>query len=319
MKMVRIGIFDEEESYAGKLSAYLNRIGKGKWNAIAFTDEKVMERYVEKRHLHILVGTDMEVLKNLKKRQEDTSYIIWLQEKEENGAALRDHNTDILSVCRYTSAKVIGKTIGEAVDRILTDTECAKPMVAIYSPVGRCGKTSLALHIVQNESFGKWLYIGMEDYSFLERKMEDIESRGIELNNFLYYVKERNQEKLHILLNSEQRIIPSAFSPFDTKQIDETDIKWLFAILQQMEMYSGILFDIGTGVLQKLEWFKLFDYILVPFLPEEKAVQKRKNFEDLIEAYNLEELKEKIGFLNMDDEMAVAERIEEIGRKKWAG
>lgn len=295
MKVIRIGIFDEEESYAGKMSAYLNRMGQGKWNAIAFTNKEVMERYVEKKNLHILVGTDMEVLKNLKRKQENT-YIIWLREKEEKGMAFREHNADTMSVCRYTSAKTIGKIIGEAAGRILTDTENTKPMVAIYSPIGRCGKTSLALRIVQNENFGKWLYIGMEDYSFWESQTEDTGLNSIQSDNFLYYVKERNQEKLHVLLNSEQTIIPSAFSPFDTKQINETDIKWLFSILHQMEMYSGVLFDIGTGVLQNLEWLKIFDYILVPFLPEEKAMQKRKNFEDLIEAYSLEDLKEKWDF-----------------------
>ena len=42
MKNVRIGIFDEEEAYAGKLSAYLNRMGNGSWNVAAFTDKKSM-------------------------------------------------------------------------------------------------------------------------------------------------------------------------------------------------------------------------------------------------------------------------------------
>lgn len=318
MKTIRIGIFDEEESYAGKMSAYLNRMGTGRWNAIAFTDREALKKYLEKRHLHILVGTDIELLKDLKREQKDIS-VIWLREKEADGIGLRNHNSDIPSICRYTGAKRIGKTIGETASKILTEIQSIKPMVAIYSPVGRCGKTSLALRIVGNEGFGKWLYIGMEDYSSLERRAEDIKPDSIRVDDFLYYVKERNQEKLHILLNSEQRILPSAFSPFDTKQINETDIKWLFAILQHIELYSGVLFDIGTGVLQNPEWLTLFDYILVPFLLEEKAQVKKKNFQDLIEAYSLEELKEKMRFLDMNDKVAVDEKIEEIGHKRWVG
>lgn len=315
MRTIRIGIFDEEESYAGKMSAYLNRMGKGKWNAVAFTDEEAMEKYVEKRHLHILAGTDIEVLRNQKKRHKDT-HIIWLREKE---IPLKDNNTDIVSVCRYAGAKTIGETIGETAARLLTDTKSQKPLVAVYSPIGRCGKTALALHIVRNERFGKWLYIGMEDYGFLEGKADSTGLDHISSDNFLYYVKERNQEKLHFLFNSEQRIIPSAFSPFDTKQINEADLKWLFAILQQMEMYSGIIFDIGTGILQNLEWLVLFDYILVPFLPEEGSMGKMEHFKDLVAAHDLEGLREKMEFLNMGDKSGVEEKIEEIGLRRWSG
>lgn len=319
MKTVRIGIFDEEEYYAGKLSVYLNRMGKGRWNVVAFTDKKAIEEYAAKRNLDILAGTDREVLKSLKQKHNNI-YIIWLREKlEKNRAYLEGSKTDISSICRYTSAKEVGKTIGDAALKILTCTESIKPMVAVYSPVGRCGKTSFALSIVRNENFGKWLYIGMEDYSFLGTEVEEISLENRELDSFLYFVKERNQEKIHVLLNSGQSVIPSAFSPFDTKQINKEDIQWLFAVLQQIEMYSGVLFDIGTGILQNPEWLSMFDYILVPFLPEEKSMGKRKQFEQLIDAYGLEEIKEKIGFLNMENKMEVAGKMEEIGMRKWSG
>lgn len=315
MKNVRIGIFDEEEAYAGKLSAYLNRMGNGSWNVAAFTDKKAMEEYASRKKPDILAGTDMELLKKLK-GQQNSIYIIWLKEKEEeNRIHSSQDNMGITSICRYNSAKIIGKIIGEAAAKILTSKDTKKPVVAIYSPVGRCGKTSLALNIVKNENFGKWLYIGMEDYSYLrEGRME-----STDLDSFLYFVKERNQEKIHFLLQGGQGIIPSAFSPFDTKQINETDIKWLIDVLQQMEMCSGILFDMGTGVLQELGWLSFFDYILVPFLSEEASMGKRRQFEKLVDAYELEEVKEKMRFLNMEDEREVSEKIQEIGLKRWAG
>lgn len=318
MRTVKVGIFDEEEAYAGKLSAYLNRMGNGSWSVVAFTDRNAMAEYTEKRALDILAGTDKEVLKRIKKKHNDT-YIIWLREKEEiNRVNSENSNGDIYSICRYTSARTIGKVIGEAASRILTRTESIKPTVAIYSPVGRCGKTTFALRIVQNERFGKWLYIGMEDYGFLGR-IGNVELENTDLDSFLYFVKERNQERVHFLLQSGQGIIPSAFSPFDTKQIDDTDIKWLLSILQQIELCSGIIFDIGTGVLQNPEWLALFDYVLVPFLPEEKAVGKRMQFEKLVDAYGLEALKEKMEFLNMKDIREVEARMEEIGLKRWSG
>lgn len=312
MKTIRIGIFDEEESYAGKMSAYLNRIGKGNWNVIAFTDEKAIEQYAQKRNLYILAGTDIDILKKYKEYHKDT-YLIWLREKE----SLSKDN-DIVSVCRYTGAGAIGKIIEETAARLLADTKSKNPMVAVYSPVGRCGKTAFALYIVQNERFGKWLYIGMEDYGFSEDKTDSTGLDHISPDNFLYYVKERNREKLYILFQSNQRIIPSAFSPFDTKQINEADLKWLFSVLQQMEMYSGIIFDIGTGILQNLEWLALFDYILVPFLPEESSIGKRRHFENLVVAHGLEGIQEKMEFLNMADKSAVKNKVEEIGLRRWS-
>lgn len=317
MKTIRIGIFDEEEAYVGKLSAYLNRMGNGKWNVAAFTDKRAMEEYTNRKNPDILAGTDMELLMKLKE-QHDTGYIIWLKEKEEENRIYSNRdNLKIISVCRYNSAKIIARIVEEIVSGILTGKDTKKPVVAIYSPVGRCGKTSLALDIVKNERFGKWLYIGMEDYSYLREGRA--ENEGTDLDSFLYFVKERNQEKIHYLLQGGQGIIPSAFSPFDAKQINETDIKWLLDVLQQMEMYSGILFDVGTGVLRELEWLSLFDYILVPFLSEESSMGKKRQFEKLIDAYELEEVKEKIRFLNMKSEREVRDKIEEIGLRRWTG
>lgn len=315
MKTVRIGIFDEEEAYAGKLSAYLNRMGNGSWNVAAFTDKKAMEEYTNRKKVDILAGTDRELLKKLK-GQNNSIQIIWLKEKEEENRRYSGReNTEILSVCRYNSAKMIGKIIGETAAKILTSKDTKRPVVAIYSPVGRCGKTSFALNIAKNENFGKWLYIGMEDYSYLR------EGRGenVDLDSFLYFVKERNQEKIHFLLQGGQGMIPSAFSPFDAKQINETDIKWLIDVLQQMEMCSGILFDMGTGILQELGWLSLFDYILVPFLSGEESMGKRQHFEQLVDAYELEDVKEKMRFLNMENKKEVSAKMEEIGLMRWTG
>lgn len=316
MVTVRIGVFDKEASYAGKLSVYLNRMGKGSWSAAAFTDKEVMERCIKKGKLDILAGTDREVLKSFRDRHKEL-YIVWLREGE--GETFGGSDANVFSVCRYTSAGAIGKTIGEAAARLLTGTDEKKSMVAVYSPIGRCGKTTMALNIVRNENFGKWLYIGMEDYGFLETEEKEDWLQYPEPDNFLYFVKERNQEKLYALLSSGRDIIPSAFSPFDTKQVDEADIKWLFTLLQQIEMYSGVLFDIGTGILQQPEWLAMFDHVVVPFLPERVSMGKKTRFEQLIDAYNLEELKEKMTFLNMGNKEEVVKTMEVIGKKAWPG
>ena len=43
MRVLKIGILDDEREYVESLSAYLSRFGKGRWMTAAFTDHEVLK------------------------------------------------------------------------------------------------------------------------------------------------------------------------------------------------------------------------------------------------------------------------------------
>lgn len=303
--MISIGLLDNEEDYVRKLAAYLNRQGRGKWNIVAFTNGEILDSYMKKRRLDILAGTNERVLTELQ-REHGELVILWLRD-EEQPFGRKEGNC--FFVCRYQGAGVIEEGMRKIISQMDIHTRHTKRIVAMYSPVGRCGKTELALEIARDERYGKWLYIGMEDYSFFGDDYREEEKRT---ESFLYYIKEREKAKLLSLIEGSSGIIPSAFSPFDTRRMEKEDFKWFIEIFREYYGYNGILFDFGTGVIQDFETFLLFDFLLVPYLTEEKSIAKKEKLERLLEAYGLEEIKKGIKFLNMQKKEDVREKLDKL-------
>ena len=304
MHIIKIGILDEEQEYAKMLSAYLGRFGRGKWSVAAFTDRQVLGAYLEKGQLDIIAGTNREELKLLQNIHNHLFYL-WLSDRPEPDR----REMGFYETYRYQSAEVIGKMLERITSQMAGRTGMHKTMAAIYSPVGRCGKTTLALEIAGSDDYGRWLYIGMEDYrSFVREPGAD---ENAEMENFFYFIKERQEEKLLRLIKGSEGIIDSGRSFFDTRQGDYEDLEWLMEVLQKCEC-SGILFDIGTGILTDLNILSLFDCILVPYLKGEISMAKRNNFEQMLALHGYEFLQEKMVFINMSNQDEVEEQKQAI-------
>ncbi len=292
MHMVKIGILDEEQEYVQMLSAYLGRYGKGNWLTAAFTDRQVLSSYLDKGQLDIVAGTNQEELRQLQGTYKPLSFL-WLSGRQET----EKHELGFYEIYRYQSAKAIGKMLEEMIAGMAKTNGFRKPVIAIYSPVGRCGKTTLALEIVQQEKYGRWIYIGMEDYSSFSG--EGL-SGGTESRDFFYHVKERQEDKLLSIIESSNGVIDSGRSLFDTRQMEYADMEWLMEVLPKCE-HTGAVFDIGTGVLADFRILSLFDHVLVPYLKGEISMIKKKNFEEMLAMYCDDVIARQIDFINMSN------------------
>lgn len=294
MKVLRIGILDEEERYVERLCAYLNRQGIGR--AAGFTQKQALVSYLGKRRLDLLAGTEREELVTLGQQYPQLS-LVWL-----TGSNSESQNGGIYPLFRYQSAEIVGKRLGELAGQLGLAHKREKPMIAVYSPVGRCGKTSLALRVIETEAYGEWLYVGLEDYSFFTE----------EADAFFYYVKEREENRVLEWMAQCGGKICSAGSPFDTRQMNQEDLKWLHLVLNKSQSYRGAIWDIGTGALSDPEFFLVFDALLVPYLAEEKALAKRSRFERLLQLHGLDDVLEQIRFVDMGRQEDITDKLEEL-------
>lgn len=293
MGRIKIGIFDKERLYVERLSVYLDQFGDGLWSVVGFTDEGLLKKYLVDKRISLLMGTDRRYVEQLNELFPDICYV-WLADNKTGGKGQDRRSLGIYSVYRYQSAKAVGQAIKDIVVYMGIIKSTSKKSVVIYSPVGRCGKTSMARKYIKEGQIGNWLYVGMEDYSYLD------EEDKYSAEDFLYYVKDRNEQAVCDILERNSGIIPSPFSPFDTRLIDRNDVEWFLDIFEKQSFYRGVIFDIGTGVMQNLNVLLAFDHVVVPYIDNDLSMEKRKQFEELIRAYELNELLDKIHYLNMD-------------------
>lgn len=304
MREIKIGVIDEEEAYSTRLAAFLNHQGKGLWHVMAFTKESILLEYIEKRGLDIVAGTDRKVLLHAGQKR-NTLSLVWLSDDSNTGMDAGEPS--IKRVNRYQSALEIIKNIRGLARQKSQLYQEQLPIAAIYSPVGRCGKTSLALRIVRENIERSWLYIGLEDYNGMV--LEEGQEGGGDTGELLFFLKEHLEDRIIELLRQCRGVIPTTLSFLDSMQLNQEDILWLREIVKKQGDYRGIVFDIGTGVLRDLDIFNLFDYIFVPYLEEQTAVTKKQNFEKLLSVNDLEQVRERLQPLNMEDLQTVYEKV----------
>lgn len=289
----RIGLFDEETEYVERLAVYLGEYGA--WNVVAFSDRELFKKYIQEHRMDVILSTDRELLHCIRQEKEEL-IPIWLSEEGAKGSG------EYFCVYRYQRAKEIGKQVEIAIHQSQLQSGFEIQMVFVYSPVNRCGKTTLALRLVE-ESFGKWLYLGMEDYSIVaqEESMED----------FFYYWMERRLEKiLEIIKQGNGRVVLTK-SPFEARMIRVEDLLWLKELLKESD-YQGLVLDIGTGVLQDFELLHLADFIVLPFVSEEAAEKKVELFEETMKQRGRSVILEKVRYLNMTKEIQIKEQLAEL-------
>ena len=304
MNTVRIGVMDKEIRYVERLSAYLNRYGSNAWNVAAFTDEGILEKYMEERRVDLLVATGGEELKKLHRKYPERSYVILSEEAVDNGlSGISGQN--VLFIYRYQSAKIIGECIKDFMECAGLTINSSKVRVVLHSPVGRCGKSTLAKEFVSLGVGGKWLYVGMEDYGGTGAG----ESTG---DDFLYYMKERREEEVLGIISNCEGIISSPFSMFDVRRVSREDMEWFFDVFEKEKNYRGVLFDMGTALIENYNLMLVFDYVVVPFINGGNSLSKKRHFEELINAYELNELMEKMHFIDMNSEISSMEKLKKI-------
>ena len=286
MNTVKIGVMDRETRYVERLCAYLSHYGNCIWNVSAFTDKSVLERYMEDRRIDLLLSTNNELIEDLQRKYPDRTYVLLTDEQ----GVRRNFGQKIYLIYRYQSARLIGDNVKDIVDYKGLLTKNDKVSVIIYSPVGRCGKTTMAKQFVGEASSDKWLYVGMEDYGGDSEGGDD----------FLYYIKERRDEEVKKIIESCGGHIQSPFSLFDVRRIDREDIEWFLKVFEEESIYRGVVFDMGSAMMESYEIMLGFDHIIIPFLDVPVSQSKIRQFEELIEAYELNEIRERMHFINMD-------------------
>lgn len=287
--MLEISLIEKDEDYGKKFCVGLNREGKGKWNVKLFTGIEKLKKYPE--HFAIIMLTNLNELERIKVIFKNQVIIYLTSEIKEQEIIENGYE----KIYRYQSIKLISRDLKNIIGKLGYDEKVRKTIYAIYSPIGRCGKTTLGIGLAEDR-IKNTLYVGMEDYNSLDITREEY----IDGNIFYYYVKEKNTDKIKELLKKDQNIITSPNYFGDLKNIYQEDLLFIKKEIENSK-YQMIFFDIGSFILANIEWLNIFDYIIVPYLDDALSQYKKKQFVERINTDS--DLFRKVKFVNMNQNL----------------
>ena len=150
----------------------------------------------------------------------------------------------------------------------------------VISPLGRCGKTTLAVSLCMNDDVRGGLYIGMEEYGSYQDDA-DAKQRSCEFTDYM--------SRLTVDLG-KYSVAGYLKSYIDAMELDTDDVRWMISQMREWGRYTTVAFDIGQAVLKDLTILTAFDEVLVPVLDDEISSAKVKAFEETLRRAELGKL-----------------------------
>ena len=140
-----MAVYDADTRYAERLSDYVNRKERGVFTAQAFTSKEKLAEYAAKHEIDVLLSGERTDISEIPSGQK-----IYMSEETErqmeSGKEIYKFQSgdDIIRevMAVYSEIPGIRPNTAGSVDQ-------SRRIIGVYSPVGRCGKTCLALAIGQ--------------------------------------------------------------------------------------------------------------------------------------------------------------------------
>lgn len=293
----KIGIYGSDFFYNIKLMEYFNEHEDIPLKASVFSTWESVNEYIRQNDLDLLV------LDSEGQKEKNDIPVLYLTEQK---------NTEDC-IFKYQSAGKIAKHITHFLGQKSISIKENGVWIAVYSPVGRCGKTTLSKCL--SRYFENSLYVGLEDFP----------SDGVDCTTqkngemFLYYFASMNEKILEQITGRDGGTaldfdsLVAAVCYLEWRLTDE-NFKWFKKLLSEKRHYSAVIFDMGLAALTSVDMLQLFDRIIVPVLQDEQSKRKLSYFSELVKKNEDSELAEKIKYItfsNKDfEEGGIKEMIE---------
>lgn len=323
MKKHIFAICDPEAEYARNFMDYLNRKKNLPFEVQAFTGSESLIAYGKDHRIELLLIAEEAVCGEL--RDLDIGKIIVLTE-----GVCSPAKSPYAEVYKYqSSAQVVREVMacyGEETSILPMQSPVLKKtteVLGIYSPVGRCLKTSFALTLGQ--LLGKnrpVLYLNMEEYSGFENLFG--KSFPANLSDLLYYVRQ-GEQNLTARINSmvqtvgQLDFIPPVQSPLDIRGTPWQD--WI-CLIQEITLHSPyevLILDIGNGIDEMFQILDLCGRIYMPVLADKISCCKIAQFESLLRALEYPQILTKMVKLQLPFHSELEKRNLYVDQLPWSG
>ena len=286
MKKQIFAVCDTEAEYAKNFMEYLNRKQNLTFEVQAFTGVKSLLAFAEQNRIEILLISEAAVCREV--RELDVGKLIVLTEGIKSPEL-----SAYAGIYKYQSSAQIVREVmacyGEERSVLPAQSPVLKKatqILGVYSPVGRCLKTSFALTLGQLAAREKpVLYLNLEEYSGFEELFG--KSFTGTLSDLLYFVRQ-GDHNLTVRLNSmvetvgQLDFVPPVQSPMDIRGTSWQDWVCLIQEIVLHSSYEVLILDIGNGIDEVFQLLDLCKRIYMPVCSDGLSECKIIQFENLL-------------------------------------
>ena len=290
--MVRpiLAILDNNEDYLTRLRDSLERRNILPFTISVFSDTRKFRDYRCRCKVDVCLVT--EEMKDKIRPEESIRLLVLSEEKGNEG------DGRIFRYCSVeTLAEKILKEIGISPERCLENNSEKDGLIAVYSPLGRCLKTSFALVLGQILARSrKVLYLNFESYSGFSSVMG--REMSPDMSDLIYCFKNLEDEfdaKFDEICQSVNGLdfIPPAM--FFTDIYGLTEEEWMAFIerIRARGRYDYIILDLSDYVHGLFELLRKCGHVYMMERKDGVALAKISQYEEMLKAMNRVDILEK--------------------------
>lgn len=284
MERKRIVVFDYENQYVVRLVEFLRENlfqseERNYFDIYGFSVEENLLEFLKGKEVEILLLPFSELLEELPKFC--IAHIVLLSDGEHIA-----ENSTYPSIYKYQRGDEILRELMDYYAEVSIEvnykldkkTEC----IAVYSPIGRCGKTTFAMAL--GEELGKKcrvLYIGMEEYSGFEELLGRQFTNN--LSDLLYFYN-----KDHVNFSAKIKAVVQRMGHFDyippvsyeMELIELETYEWrtFFQKMMQQGHYDVFILDLGNRMKSTMGILEQCHKLFVPIQNDRVSQAKLKEF-----------------------------------------
>lgn len=321
--MHRIGICDKNLSFAVGLADHINHEDP-QYNAVIFSDKEAVAAYLTENDLELILTDDIS---GCKETGEGLNFhnvrCIYLSGRRSGNEPRIYAESDGGSMAPVSEREIVFKyqRLGDIYKEVRRSIAVSPPVVskmlieAVFSPLGRCGCTTLAMAMAEHTGGGRGIYVGMENYS-------PCKAPG---GGILYQIKERlpglaETVRGCVISSNGVDVLRAGTVYLDLRNVQKDDITCLSDCLLQLGKYDLVIYDLGSAVLEDPGILDCFDRIYMPVLDDPTSVGKLESFESILRSMELRSIMARIVkvhvpyYLTDEEEMAAFVRNLRYGK-----
>lgn len=295
-----MAVYDVDPLYAARFAEVVNQKEKIPFEVVAFSSMERLRNFAAETPVEILLissGVSREEADSVR-----AGKVIVLTDGETAEAESEYHG-----IYKYQSSdNIIREVMARYCERQVplpgAMVKTRAKILAIYSPVGRCLKTSFAItmgKLLSQDS--RTLYVNLEEFSGLS-VLTHTEYRT-DLSDLLYFYCGGNYNllRLNTVVHTMDSLdyIPPVRYPEDLEQAGAEKLAGLIKTIAEESTYDTVVVDVGSCKRTAVEVMKLCQVVYMPVKEDSVSLAKLEEFERYLERSGSDMLKEKIRKLKL--------------------
>lgn len=289
-----LAVCDSEIAYAYQLVEYLSNKKSFPFQVQLFTSEKTLTEYSYHHPITVALISQKDYRQHIEELT--IEHVVILRENYENDIF------NLKTIYKYQSMEMMIKELLEWIAqkgtlmRVISDGNGIK-LIGIYSPVGKCLKTSFAFVLGQLLSKRhKVLYINMESYSGLDKLLQ--KNFKTDMAELIYHLQNSKEKFVYHMGSMTQRagemdVLPPFHSFLDFISVSKEEWVQLFQEIEKGTDYEYLILDLSDAIQGLYDILRLCDMVYTLGREDGFSMAKIDQYERVLKESNYEDVWKK--------------------------